>query len=361
MSSDSAGRNDRFFRYFQHEITALQEQIDGLKNTSLVGGERNDAVDHCLAGIARLSQEVKDASSYLPTYDQRTYAEAVKALTEKLTTVRNSFGPRPKFTFKSALKRRSLNGTPPHFSNALAAGPASSSESPSNTSSNSSSRDEPADPAIHEINRLIRESKDKSTIHRPTFETTNAVALESQKHVYVAVAPPSRGRAGGRAAKMTEISDSVVDLQETATIDDPFAGVVIRDVQNSVVVCGNVSGPVHITNVTNSVLVMTCRQFRMHDSTNVKVYLHCSSKPIIEDCKGIQFAPLPKGAAVESSDNRWNEVDDFKWLKAEQSPNWSLIDQKDRFDASVWHSLSFSEASKAEATSSALQAFGVEQ
>lgn len=71
----TAGFNDRFFRYFQHEVTALQEQISQLVTTSYSGGERTDAVDHCLAGIARLSHEVKDASSYLPGYDQKTYAE----------------------------------------------------------------------------------------------------------------------------------------------------------------------------------------------------------------------------------------------------------------------------------------------
>lgn len=43
---------------------------------SPTGGERNDAIDHCLAGIDRLSHEVKDASSYIPAYDQRTYSQA---------------------------------------------------------------------------------------------------------------------------------------------------------------------------------------------------------------------------------------------------------------------------------------------
>lgn len=49
--------------------------MDRLGDTALVGGERTDATDHCLAGIARLSNEVKDAASYIPTYDQRIYAE----------------------------------------------------------------------------------------------------------------------------------------------------------------------------------------------------------------------------------------------------------------------------------------------
>jgi len=51
--------------------------MEKLAHTALAGGERNDAVDHCLAGIARLSHEVKDASSYIPAYDQRTYGEVL--------------------------------------------------------------------------------------------------------------------------------------------------------------------------------------------------------------------------------------------------------------------------------------------
>ena len=56
-------------------ILDLQQEMDRLADTSLVGGERADATDHCLAGIVRLSNEVKDAASYIPTYDQRVYAE----------------------------------------------------------------------------------------------------------------------------------------------------------------------------------------------------------------------------------------------------------------------------------------------
>lgn len=96
ISKSDIPLKERFFRYFQHEITcmsppqarvtphlnknlnqppALQNSMDRLIDTSLVGGERADATDHCLAGIVRLSNEVKDAASYIPTYDQRVYAE----------------------------------------------------------------------------------------------------------------------------------------------------------------------------------------------------------------------------------------------------------------------------------------------
>ncbi len=49
--------------------------MDRLADKALAGGERVDATDHCLASIARLSAEVKDASVYIPAYDQRTYSE----------------------------------------------------------------------------------------------------------------------------------------------------------------------------------------------------------------------------------------------------------------------------------------------
>jgi hypothetical protein len=83
---------DRFFRQFRNEVTGrpcrgprfhsteltqlvLTEQIDRLNSVAPNGGERNDAIDHCLAGIDRLSHEVKDAAGYIPAYDQRTYGE----------------------------------------------------------------------------------------------------------------------------------------------------------------------------------------------------------------------------------------------------------------------------------------------
>jgi hypothetical protein len=35
-------------------------------------------------------------------------------------------------------------------------------------------------------------------------------------------------------------------------------------------------------------------------------------------------------------DSQWNQVDDFKWLKAEQSPNWSVMPEEDRVGVDFW-------------------------
>lgn len=66
---------ERFYRHFQQECTELQEQISLLEDYSLVGGEKQDAIDHVLSGISRLSDEVSDSSAMIPAYDQRIYAQ----------------------------------------------------------------------------------------------------------------------------------------------------------------------------------------------------------------------------------------------------------------------------------------------
>jgi tubulin-specific chaperone C len=34
--------------------------------------------------------------------------------------------------------------------------------------------------------------------------------------------------------------------------------------------------------------------------------------------------------------NNWDQVDDFKWLKAEHSPNWSILPKMERLQEEVW-------------------------
>lgn len=41
-------------------------------------------------------------------------------------------------------------------------------------------------------------------------------------------------------------------------------------------------------------------------------------------------------SAEEAIENQWDHVDDFKWLKAGHSPNWSILPEEDRVDDKVW-------------------------
>ena len=37
--------------------------------------------------------------------------------------------------------------------------------------------------------------------------------------------------------------------------------------------------------------------------------------------------------------NQWDQVDDFRWHKAEHSPNWKILPVGDRIDEDVWRNL----------------------
>lgn len=40
--------------------------------------------------------------------------------------------------------------------------------------------------------------------------------------------------------------------------------------------------------------------------------------------------------AEESVENQWDQVDDFKWLKAGHSPNWTTLSEAGRLGQEMW-------------------------
>jgi hypothetical protein len=70
----------------------------------------------------------------------------------------------------------------------------------------------------------------------------------------------------------------------------------------------------------------------MHDSRDTRVFLSCSSRPIIENSQGIEFAVMPGvirdvlGTAQEREEWLGKElVEDFNWLRRDHSPNWRIL------------------------------------
>jgi hypothetical protein len=296
------GLKESFFADFQYAVTALQEQIARLSTTSCGGSERTNAIDDCLAGISRLSYQVKDASSYIPAHDQRTYADAVKALSERLQAVRSTFAPQKKFQFKTTRK------------NISAFGLAHSGESIESTPTPS---------------RRMDCSEDKGV------DSGITIADHNGSHISLPTSPSNSASSG----TILNIRHSVIHLLPYTPGGSSFATLTLRNIKDSLIICGKVAGPIHITGVEDSVLVTACRQFRMHSSSNVDVYLHCTSRPIIEDCRGIRFAPMPSTYIpqdISRINNQYDQIDDFKWLKAGPSPHFSVLPEAERIDEEAW-------------------------
>ncbi|TRY94547.1 hypothetical protein DNTS_008446 [Danionella cerebrum] len=115
----------------------------------------------------------------------------------------------------------------------------------------------------------------------------------------------------------------------------------IKNISGCEIFCGPVSSSVFVDQCTDSTLVFPCQQLRTHNTTNTRIYLHVTSRAIIEDCRGVQFAPFTwtypsiqdhfKVARLDPDRNNWTDVDDFNWLAAgTPSPNWTIIPEADR-------------------------------
>ena len=106
------------------------------------------------------------------------------------------------------------------------------------------------------------------------------------------------------------------------------------------VFCGPVSTSVFVDNCENCTFVVACQQLRLHSSKCVDIYLHVTSRAIMEDCNRIGLAPYnlqypglesdfhESGLSTET--NNWTCVDDFNWLNNKKSPNWDVLEENKR-------------------------------
>ncbi|CAD6443049.1 9afd7a0d-7f1b-47ac-9709-d2298b6eba43 [Sclerotinia trifoliorum] len=342
---------ERFYRHFQEEVTDLQQRIGQLGNLSLVGGERQDATDYCLASITRLSNEVVDATDYLPAYDQRTYSQAIKGLSENLQEVKAKAAPRTRFRFTSTSKNSSavsINDAAQLAKESLDAAMKSSIM----TSTESSIATTPADSMtplnensardiVGDLPSFPKNYNDEMAtasdqIRKPSFSEASTINITGHTGLHI-ILPSSASRATSSGA-ITKLNRCIVDMSVPTANGAPFAGLALKNIKHSLVIAGHVAGPAHITSVEDSIIVVTSRQVRMHECKNVDIYLHCASRPIIEDCSNVRFAPIPDPQNVtdESIENQWDQVDDFKWLKAEPSPNWTILPEEERLKEEIW-------------------------
>lgn len=111
----------------------------------------------------------------------------------------------------------------------------------------------------------------------------------------------------------------------------------LTNLDNCVILSGPVTSSVFVEKCTNCKIVTACQQLRMHTSNKCDIYLHVTSKGIVEDCTEIYTAPynlyyedLEKHFNMSSLDkcsNNWDSLDDFNWLAPDvPSPNWSILD-----------------------------------
>ncbi|PNH43085.1 hypothetical protein VD0004_g4343 [Verticillium dahliae] len=292
---------EKFYRHFQVEVTSLQDQIERLSTIAAVGGERKDAADSILAAISRLSSEVADASDFVPSYDQRNYAQAIKTLTDKLNVTTAKLAPRSRFQFKSRIQPASAKSDPRVLSNSNDTATPQDTRTPA-TSTASEAQDAvaPLPPTtVRNYNDEIAQPS-SSHIRKPSFSTARDIAIYGQTDLHILL--PATASHATSSGRLTDISGCVVDMSRATGSAAPFANLALKNIERSLVLAGNVDGPVHVTSIRDSILVVSARQESPGDD----------------------------------SKNQWDQVDDFKWLKAEPSPNWSVLPVDERLEDRIW-------------------------
>jgi hypothetical protein len=297
-------------------------------------------------------------------------------LNERLQKARESFAPRQKFSFKNARKVAPSSSSTPAAVLASQLPPSSSSQTVT-TSHEGAIEEIPDDSGNY--NATLRENTTRD-IRSPSFTQATHVNLYDHQSMHIVL--PISARSAMTTGSIRDIRHCIVDIsvswKDEALKNTHFATMNMTNIVDSLILTGSVKGATHVTGMRNCVIVASTGQLRMHQCEDVDVYLRCSSEPIIEHCKGMRFAPLPEHFVGShpsinfikpllkilhpllnhvlcfvsptqltppsqtsnfpslSTPNRWNQVQDFQWIKAEHSPNWSILPESERVSEEVW-------------------------
>jgi len=129
-------------------------------------------------------------------------------------------------------------------------------------------------------------------IRKPSFSQATNVNISGHNGLHI-ILPSSASRATS-SGSLTKLNKCIVDMSVPTATGAPFAGLALKHIKQSLIMAGHVAGAAHITGVEDSIIVVASRQVRMHDCKNVDIYLHCASRPIIEDCHNVRFSPIPE-------------------------------------------------------------------
>lgn len=270
--------------------------------------------------------------------------QAIKALSEKLQNIRQTFNPPKKFAFKTRKNASAIS-----ISDAAELAASQRLRAPIVTSDTSNTNSSFAPTPLDRLSPGERKEQEAALslqngtatvsdgisdtnggVRRPSF--SGATSIHISNHNALTIIAAASAAHATSSGTVTNLLNCTVDLSAPAAAS-PFSALYLKNIVSSTLITGRVSGATHITSVVSTTLYVSTRQFRMHGAKNVDVYLHCGSRPIIEDCEGVRFAPLPDsmvGEEVRAVRNQWDQIDDFKWLKAEQSPNWSILPEGER-------------------------------
>lgn len=282
-------REEHFWTAMNAEEAAARADLTGL-TTASDRAAIGDALDSASRRLQTIHKFIADSSAFLNARNLKRAQEAAKQLHDHIQQRQDELIPRKKFGFRG--KR--------------AAKPDSKPEKPADVPS--AVTPVAAAPAADECGFRDREGARLQLSGGDVTGRDVTLTCLTRCHVSVTGAPAT--------VHMSHLRDCTVLLGPVAT------SVFLED-------CHRVT------------FAVACQQLRAHSSQDCDVYLHVTSRAVVEHCQRLRFAPYNltgcevtadwKTTGLSTDRNNWDDVDDFNWLsKAQKSPNWSVLPEAER-------------------------------
>ncbi|XP_017512542.1 tubulin-specific chaperone C [Manis javanica] len=286
-------KSDFFVAAFARERAAVEELLED--------GESVEQLEKAAARLQGLQKLINDSVMFLASYDLRQGQEALARLQAALAQRRQELQPKKRFVFKTRRK---------------------------DAVSVSKVDTAPDARAVEDILAAppppLQEKGGSGSTWVFGFSGLESQTLEKRAE-----------ELHQRDVLLTELSNCTVKLYGNPNT------LRLTKARNCTVLCGPVSTSVFLEDCSDCALAVACQQLRVHTTRDTRIFLQVTSRAIVEDCNGIQFAPYTwsypgidkdfEASGLDRSKSNWNKVDDFNWLARDvASPNWSILPEDER-------------------------------
>jgi len=295
------------------KLTGLQTSLSDIEKASKEGTEPS-TLEPQFHQLKNVFKEVKDfanaGSLHLPPFDQRNMQNKLSSFFDDMNATQSRLVPRKKFGFKRKDKKKA---------------PAASSVSAAEAGSRHS-------------------TSEASVVADPSQAATNATTATKVEY------DPERTLLGRKGETIVldkhTLAGGDVFIKEcedcTIFLCGSMGALRTEQIRNCVIMTGPITGGCLMEGATDCVFHMAAHQMRLHHSHGCDYYLQMRSTPIIEDCSTLRFAPyaleypeLPleldeADLSATACGENWSNVQDFKWLRQQQSPNWCILPEVER-------------------------------
>lgn len=315
-----------FEEMFAVELRAVRDTMEQVMAQPERNAETPKLFDWWHEQLRELHHLVSGASSYLPTQLREKFVRSIAEHEAKLRDERERLTPRKKFGFKNRTKVGKAGGggvvgAPTAQGAAAGAIPPSGAADAADAAA--------AAPAAVPTGGGVSAAAKEDTFQAPA----GCDGFHDQRGTTL-VRPAGLSMAGDFA--LQDLTDCDVRLLSSSSV------LWIRGLSGCTVFGLPVKGSIYVTQCKDCTFYLGSRQLRIHTSQRVDFYVHASSHPILEHCSALRFAPYPPlpaalggeapfaAVGIAPEHNQWHLVDDFDWLKASHSPNWTELPEADR-------------------------------